>query len=86
MKSYKNKIEQFIEFLEPPAEKDAPNFDLRNVFTIYNQEKFNKYIGKIEVLGTNIFRISNSMDSDHSMDIRFTPTVYTPPENQLSAL
>lgn len=47
MKSYKNKIEQFIEFLEPPAEKDAPNFDLRNIFTIYNQEKFNKYIDKI---------------------------------------
>ena len=45
-----------------------------------------KYIGKIEVLGTNILRISNSMDSDHSMDIHFTPTVYTPPENQLSAL
>ncbi len=47
MKSYKNKIEQFIEFLEPPAERDAPNFDLRNVFTIFNQDKFNKYIGKI---------------------------------------
>jgi hypothetical protein len=47
MKSYKNKIEQFVEFLEPPVEKDSPKFDLRNVFTIYNQEKFNRYISKI---------------------------------------
>lgn len=47
MKSYENKIEQFVEFLEPPAENDSTNFDLRNVFTIYDQEKFNRYIGKI---------------------------------------
>jgi len=47
MKKYKNKIEQFIEYLEPPVEHDSPKFELRNVFTIYNQDKFNKYLGKI---------------------------------------
>ena len=47
MKSYKNKIEQFIEFLEPPVEEDSLKFELRNVFTLFNQDKFNKYIGKI---------------------------------------
>src|SRR5688572_18400756 len=47
MKRYKNKIEQFVEFLEPPGEMDSPKFELRNVFTIYNQEKFNRYIGKL---------------------------------------
>jgi len=47
MRSYKNKIEQFIEFLEPPAENDSPKFELRNVFTLFTQDKFNKYIGKI---------------------------------------
>lgn len=42
-------------------------------------------ITKIVVLGTkmNIFRISNSCIS---MDIHFTPTVYTPPEDQHSGL
>ena len=43
MRSYKNKIEQFIEFLEPPAENDSPKFELRNVFTLFTQDKFNKF-------------------------------------------
>lgn len=47
MKNYKNKIDQFIEFLEPPADEHSPTIELRNVFTIYNQDKFNRYISKI---------------------------------------
>ena len=47
MRTYKNKIEQFVEFLEPPSEELSPKFELKNVFTLFNQDKFNKYIGKL---------------------------------------
>ena len=54
--------------------------DFKNLLKKYSGRL--QYIEKIEVIGTNIFRISNS---DDSMDFHFTPTVYTPPEDKHSA-
>ena len=38
-------------------------------------------IEQIELVGTNTFRISSSKDFGYHVDIPFTPTVYTPPED-----
>lgn len=43
MKSYKNKIEHFLNLLEPGEEKDH---ELYNLFNIFPQDKFNKYLLK----------------------------------------
>jgi hypothetical protein len=43
-------------------------------------------IVKIELLGTNTFRISSSKAFDVYADIPFTPTVYTPPDDDRSSL
>ena len=41
-------------------------------------------IERVELVGTNTFRISSSEDFGYHVDIPFTPTVYTPPEDHHS--
>ena len=41
---------------------------------------------KIELLGTNTFRIASIEGLDVYADIPFTPTVYTPPDDDHSSL
>lgn len=51
MKSYRNKIEHFITLLEPAEGK---NTELYNLFNIFSQDKFNKYLSnsiEFEVTG-----------------------------------
>jgi hypothetical protein len=51
MKSYKNKTEHFLNCLEPSEGRDT---ELFNLFNIFSQDKFNKYLSKnieLEVAG-----------------------------------
>ena len=64
--------------------------DFKNLLTKFDDTHDNLFrtsnIVKIELLGTKTFRITSNKAFDVHADIPFTPTVYTPPNDDRSSL
>jgi hypothetical protein len=64
--------------------------DFKNLLTKFDDSHCNLFrtsdIIKIELIGTNTFRITSNKAFDVHADIPFTPTVYTPPDDNRSSL
>jgi hypothetical protein len=64
--------------------------DFKNLLTKFTSTHYNLFrasdIVKIELLGTDTFRIASNEAFDVYADIPFTPTMYTPPDDDRSSL